>query len=488
MRKNLSVMGIANLITFLFSFASVLFVSRMLSPTEIGVFSVSVAVLGLAHILREFGVSNYLVQAAEVSKTQFRAAFSVTLFTSWFIAIILYFGRYPMAEFYQHQGVADILILLAFNFIILPFGAPLLSMMRRDLQFNKLALGMVIPTIVQAVVTVYCAWSGESYLSMAWGAVASHLSRIVLLNVLRPGETYILPTTKGLGEVLRFGSISSLTSIIKELGTSAPDLILGRSLGFTEVAILSRAAGLQKMLIDRFITLVRGVHFPTFAKQVRAGGDGAKLYAVTMNYMVSVTAPLLAVLAIISEPLIVWMFGEQWTRAAGIATMLCGFSILTTPYALYQPSLTAVGKVSLVLKSELFIQSIKITVLLLSFWIALEQVVALMVIVFAAEAVLCQRALHKGFGLTFKGLLKEVQPSFILIPCSVIGPLAVIYLAHLFSWSEQRFLILAASCLLATLGWLAGIYSTNHVMKPEVINILTKLSQKLMNRRVDQSR
>ena len=88
MRKNLSVMGIANLITFLFSFASVLFVSRLLSPTEIGVFSVSVAVLGLAHILREFGVSNYLVQAAEVSKTQFRAAFSVTLFTSWFIAII----------------------------------------------------------------------------------------------------------------------------------------------------------------------------------------------------------------------------------------------------------------------------------------------------------------------------------------------------------------------------------------------------------------
>jgi O-antigen/teichoic acid export membrane protein len=482
-RRALSINALSQVITFGLGFANVVIVSRLLSPEEIGVFSVAVSVLGFAHIFREFGVGQYLVQAAEVGKPQFRAAFTVTLISAWMIAALLFMLRWPLSALYQHQGIAEVLGLVSLNFIIMPFGTPLLSMMRRELQFSRMAWATVLSAVVQTAVTIGAAWQGQSYLSMAWGSIAMHISKACILNYFRPGETFVLPTFKGISEVLKFGSLASTSSLIKELGTAAPDLIFGRTLGFAQVAIYSRGVGLQKMLVERIDGLVRGVHFPTFAMKLRRGEDGAALYAHAINHLLAVTAPLLAVLAVLAEPLILFVFGEQWRASTQVAVYICLGGILVAPYSLCSLSLVAAGKAGLQASAEIAAQSVRIAILLTSIWLPLADVVRLLLIAYLFEAFIAQQALRIAFGIRFVDLMRQVWKALLLILFAALGPLLLMVAAR---WSghadTHRLALLAIASTLALLGWSMGLVLLNHPLRSEVARAHAAIKTKLGKR------
>src|SRR5690606_11980381 len=98
-----------------------------------------------------------------------------------------------------HAGVAEVLALLSINFLIMPFGTPLVAMIQRDLQFGKLARATIAGAVAHAVVTIAAALMGASYLSMAYGAIASHVVKTTVLNFMRPGELFMLPGVRGVG-------------------------------------------------------------------------------------------------------------------------------------------------------------------------------------------------------------------------------------------------------------------------------------------------
>lgn len=476
-RKALGINAASQLIIFAVNFSSVIVISRLLTPEEIGIFSVSVSILAFAHIFREFGVGQFLIQTNEVTPERLRAAFTVTLSISWLIAGVLALASSPIAVFYGNAGVADVLRLIAINFVMLPFGAPLISLLRRDMAFDKIAIVNISNAVVGTAVTISAALLGESYLSMAWGAVAGNVSNVLLLNVMRPGQIFMLPSLRGVPEVLRFGSLSSASSIVSELGASAPDLILGRTLGFAPVAYYSRANGLRTMALGQLTTLVRGVYLPSFAKDVRDGHDPAQLYCRAMNYMIAFSAPVLAVLAVLAEPLILFLFGPQWVEAAPLATLICCFAILTTPTSLAGTSLVACGRVGLLLQTQLVIQSAKVLILMSSIWLTLDRVVLALGLAYLVESYVLLRSLRTAFQLRIRDLLRTVRVAYALVPLSIAGPSVLLLAQHLASWTPPHVLTLSFSGALALAGWLTGLVVTGHPLKKEATMVFHRLTK-----------
>lgn len=474
-RKALGVSFVTEVLIFLISFGSVIVVSRLLTPEEIGIYSVSVALLAFAHVFRDFGVGKYLVQLKSITRERVRAAFTVTLMFSWAIAFVLYLLRGPAAEFYGNRGIAEVLGLVAINFLILPFGSPLMSLLRREMRFGTIAGVRLTSNTVNAGVTIAAALAGESYLSMGWGAVAGNVSNVILLSVIRPQDSLILPSWRGVREVLAFGSKASGVSLIGQLGGSAPDLILGRTLGFSEVAFYSRAASITSTVLGKFVTMVQGVHFPSFAKETRAGRDAAVLYAQSSSYMVGVTVPALAVLALISDGLIVFMFGPQWERSAPLASMLCVFGMLSAPYSLCDTALIACGKVGRVLRIQSWLQFARILVMLTSIWLPLEQVMMLLVATASLSAWLHQYALRNAFGLTFGTLWRQVRGAYLIALFALPAPAVLKYFFIREGIQIAGFTFLAGAALLAALGWFVGVVWFEHPLKRDVLLAWQKL-------------
>ena len=67
---------------------AIMVLARLLTPAEIGVYSVGAAVVALAHVLRDFGVGNYLIQEKELTQDRIRTAFGVALVIAWVMAAV----------------------------------------------------------------------------------------------------------------------------------------------------------------------------------------------------------------------------------------------------------------------------------------------------------------------------------------------------------------------------------------------------------------
>jgi len=79
----------SNAIIKLISFGASIVLARLLTPAEIGTFSVAAAFVALAQMFRDFGIGSYLVQEKELTPLRFRSAASLTLVSAWTMGALL---------------------------------------------------------------------------------------------------------------------------------------------------------------------------------------------------------------------------------------------------------------------------------------------------------------------------------------------------------------------------------------------------------------
>jgi O-antigen/teichoic acid export membrane protein len=377
-RQSLGITTASQAASFVLSLGSIMVISRLLTPAEVGVYSVAMALVTFAHLLRDFGVGNYLIQVPEVTPARLRAAFTMMLATSWLVALVLFLVREPAAVFYRDPGVAEVVGLLSLNFVLLPFGAPLLTLLRRDLRFGWIATVNLSSQAVHALVTILTAMAGESYLSLAWGSLAGVVTTILMLIAISPRQAFLLPTLRGLREVLQFSTQAFATSVVSEMSVRGPDLIYGRTLGVEAVAFYSRAQGVLNLAVNQLVNTAYGVFMPAFAKATRDGGDAGEVYTRAVTLLSGITMPVAAVMGVMAEPTIDLLFGDQWGRAAPLTTLLCAYHLFRAPFLLTTAALTATGQVGLALRAELVMTIAAIAIMLTSVWLSLEQVVLAM--------------------------------------------------------------------------------------------------------------
>ena len=93
---------------FVIQFVSSIAIARLLSPHEIGIFSIGSLVLSFSHALRDLGISNYLIQERELTPERLRTAGTITLTMSWFLACVAWLASEPLAAFYREDGVGEV--------------------------------------------------------------------------------------------------------------------------------------------------------------------------------------------------------------------------------------------------------------------------------------------------------------------------------------------------------------------------------------------
>ena len=140
--------------------ASTLILSRLLTPTETGIFAVAAVLTALASTFRDFGVAEYLIQEKDLTTEKIRAAFAANIVVSWLMAALMFFSSATVADFYQQPGVADVMRIQAVNFLLIPFGAVTMAYFRRQLNYHPIFVASLLANITSFVVAVGGALAG----------------------------------------------------------------------------------------------------------------------------------------------------------------------------------------------------------------------------------------------------------------------------------------------------------------------------------------
>jgi len=477
-RKAILISFAENYSTMLIGFIGIMLIARLLTPEEIGIYSVASAVTGIAHMMRDFGVGSYLIQERELTRERIQTALTVAIMTSWAAGGILYLSSSWAAVFYNEPGLMDLIRIQCVNFLIMPFTAPVLSLLRRDMQFSLLYRINVACVVIQTVVSVGLATLGYGYMSLAWASVANVVCLMLLVNAIRPQEAWIMPGLKEWRRIASFGAQTSIAAIVTEIAMNMNDLILGRFLGFQAVALYSRAQGLIYLFHRDMMNAVRKVAFPVFAQAVRENKDLLKAYLLSVNYITVFAWPFYAFLGLYAAPIVRLMFGDQWDASIPLVRILVFAGAIGAFWNLWSNALLATGHVNKVMRSELIVQPVRIALIFYAASISIEMTCYALIIIYAFQLWVSTHYLNQTIGLRLRFLLlNNLNSMAVTIISMVIPVLCYAYLPAQFS-SIQSLFISATACVLS---WLFSVFAVRHPICIELTRLLNHRRQSQSN-------
>jgi O-antigen/teichoic acid export membrane protein len=456
-----------NYTSMLIQVPTIMILARFLTPAETGVFSVAMAVTNLAHMLRDFGVADYLIQEHEINKEKIRAAFTITLLMAWIIAAVLFLISPFAGDFYKEAGVSSVLKVLAINFLIIPFGAPALSLLRREMAYGKLYIINTAASAVRSTTSITLAILGFSYMSLAWGSLAGVATEMTIVSVYRSGETWLLPGLSEWRSVLAFGSKKTMIDIMRQLNNSANNLVVGRMLGFTATGLLSRGRGLLGLFQSKVLSSIKSVAFPAFASYYRSGKSINAFYIKGVSYLTAIAWPFYIFVAIMAYPIILAAFGQQWLPAAPILRIFAASAAIRAFSFSLGQAYMASGHINTYLKITGVTQPLRLGLLIWAAFYNIEVVAAVGIAMSVISLVLNYRETGRLFNLHFRDVARSTYRSAGITAISNIIPLAV-YALYVTGELANPWVVLIAGGIGGALGWIAGIFATRHSILEEI--------------------
>lgn len=339
--------------------ASNLLIARLLTPAEIGVYSVTLAVMSIAQVLRDFGVASYLIQEKELHDGHVRTALGVTLLIGIALAALL-FGIAPwVADFYREPRMRELLWLASLNFLLLPFSTISLALLRRRMAFKAVAAVGMAATIAGAITSVGLAWAGFGALGLVAGTLVVSATTGFAAWWAQGERRLLRPSLSHWRDLFRFGAQSSAVGIVTSVSMDINDLAVGRLMGFEPVALLSRAQGLMNLFHRDLMGAVRNVAYPAYAKAVREQQDMEPLYVNSVTYVTVVAWPFYGFVSLYALETLRLLFGPQWDAAAPLVPLFCLAGSFAAAGSLMGNLTVAMGRMDLLTRMELCFQPLR---------------------------------------------------------------------------------------------------------------------------------
>ncbi len=469
----------ARYLALIAQFASTMVLARLLTPEEIGVYSAGFTLIALAHLFRDFGLNQYLIQEQRLDDDKVATAFTLTILISWGLGALVLFLAQPAAEFFRQPGIASLVQLLAINFFIIPFGSVTLALLRKQLKFQITSSIGIVATLLGIAVAITTAFQGASYYCLAYGAITETGTTVLLSLFFRPtGLKLGLGLGLGLKEgshILKFGSLVGAGNIIKHFSLNATDAIIARSLGMNALGYYSRAYGTFSLFDHLYTKSVNPIVLPLFSRSrgqlesVRSG------YIKAVDYTAIFAWPFFGFLYFFTDEVILLLYGTQWGEAVPLVKTLCLAGILLPPSLLSDNLFIAMGRPDITLKIRIAASAL------------LVSLVALLVDRGLGAVALCLVAFHgmrTALTLLYAKSTLQLDVSFLLqstlraLPCVLLALAPALLLRNALLQGSSALLIPMLVIALATfLGWLAGLYLSRHPFIEELSPALHKLTR-----------
>lgn len=452
------------------NFATVATVSRILSPAEIGVSVIGAAIVGIFMSVREFASGSFLIQRGELSRNDVRTAFTVMLILTLAIAIALLLAAPRLASAYDEPKLAPYLRLVSVALFVELISTQILTLLRRDMAFGKVALANMAGTAAGAISTIALALLGFSYMSFAWAWFATASAMAIVAIVFCPHLWMFKPSLRRWRDMVAFGGYNGATVVLLRAYEALPYLLLGRMISPDAAGLLNRGNMIcqlpDKLIIGGAIPVV----LPAFATEVRQGRGLKQPYLKAMELVTALQWPALVCLALLAHPVIDILLGHQWKDVIPLVQVMAIASLFAFSFELNYPVLVSMGAVRDIFRRALIIFPVSAAVIGAASFFGLQAVASSFLLVIPFQAFVSLLIVRRRIAMQWADIAAALWRSGVVTATTALGPLAVIAVTglrlDLSIWQG-----IVAGCL-AGVGWLIGLRQTRHPLFDELLKSL----------------
>ena len=447
------------------NFPVIVIVSRLLTPREIGLWVIGAAILMVASAVRELASYNYLIQCRELTREDIRSAFTVMAVVTIAIAGLLYALAPWAAAAYQEDSLLLYLRIMAVSLLFDLVAAPILALLRREMSFGKVAVINMANATINAGAIIALAVFGFSYMSFAWGWLLASAGTGVLALCLRPDLWVFWPSLNDWRGPLTFGRYYGTNMILYRANESFLYLLLGRILSFDAVGLYNRAV-MVSQLPDKFLFGgVGSLVVPAFSAEVREGRSVKVLYLRAIEYITAVQWPALILLAILAQPTVEVVLGQQWAETVPIIQILAVASLFSFTANLDYAVLISVGGIRDNFQRALIVVPVSALVLICASFFGLMAMALSQLLVIPLEAYVSLRFLRRHVPIGWQELAGALRKSAVVAACTAICPSVAVLAEPDFDFSIGTALGVVA---LSAISWAVGLWVSQHPILDEI--------------------
>ncbi|MET3808588.1 PST family polysaccharide transporter [Nakamurella sp. UYEF19] len=303
-------------------FVSTILLARLLLPDDFGLVAMVTSVVGIAELIRDFGLSMAAVQAKEVTSEQQDNLFWLNLALGTGCACLAAAATPLIVAAYGEPRIEPLIPVFAGLFVVSGFNTQFRAHLVRHMRFKAIGFGDLTAQILSVVLALILALLGAGM----WAVAAQQIAFTTVtcaFNVINskwwPGRWH-----RGvpLREFLRFGASLAGTQIIAFLVRNVDNIGIGVVWGATATGIYNRAYQLMTMPLAQIQAPMTQVAVPVLS---RVQDDKATLLRYAMKAQLVacyITTTVFAVAAGLAGPLVLLLLGPNWGAVVPIFLVL----------------------------------------------------------------------------------------------------------------------------------------------------------------------
>ena len=317
--------------------------SRLLSPTDFGLYGIALIIVGFAETAIKCGVGPSVVQRLELTDQHIEVAFTISMVIGTVIAA----GTWLFAPFcgtlFSEPIISEILRMLSVVLTIVGVGAVPECLLSRHLQFKNLMTANILSQVIGSGLTaIVLALLGFGVWSLVWGKAVHQAVYTAMIIRCKPLSLQLRLTVRETMDLLGYSTGIFLSLIFYFFAQQGPSFIIGRWLGAASLGYYTRAWSLIALPI-RFNHALLHVLFPALSARQKQTARLRVVYLHGIEILLLAAVPISMMLFISNTELVAIILGGQWHAVVPIIQIFALAILCFTCDAINIPLMRALG-------------------------------------------------------------------------------------------------------------------------------------------------
>lgn len=461
---------------FILQFGGSVIVARLLSPYEMGVYGLAVAIVGVINLIQSVGLGSYIVREPDLTAERLATAFTINAAISLGLAAVTAGLGAASTAVTSDAGVRGCLLVLALTPLLGIISIVPSSLLEREGDFRIISIGNMVRSLMASLLTVMLAYRGWSYYSVAWGQVGASIVSTSVVCVLARRHLRWRMSLAQWRQISKFSTQMIAISGVNTLAARASDLLLGKFTGLAGLGLYNRAANVNNLFWEN-LHLVMGRNVFSELARIKREGQSLRSFYLSVSEMVTAFLwPVFTGLAVLAEPLIRLVYGDQWAAAAPAFALLALSSVVNLSITMTWEVFVACGETGRQARIEFIRTGLGVVLFAIGCSISLEAAAGARVLETLFSMLLYRPHLERMTDTS----LRDSGPIYLrsgLLTLLAVLPASLLMMYSGSDASHLPFLTMLIAVLIGAALWSLGLLLMRHPIVEQVRGLLKSRRQ-----------
>lgn len=301
-------------------------------------------VTGFAALFRDLGTGAALVQTQNLTDDLCQSVFILNVFLGSILSLTLLALSLPIAALFNEARLANLMLALSPVFLVSSFGIVEQALLERNYLYKHLVVIELSSGAVSLLVAIASALSGLGVYSLVIQSLLGASLTSALLWMCSPWRPKLSIKIDPIKNIWRFSFDNFLFGLLNYFQRNADSLLIGRTLGSIDLGFYSTAYRILLVPLTSITIAVNRASFAVYSRHQHQKSIVGNHYLKTLRNIAYLTAPIMAMVWALREPLVAISLGEKWLPSAELLLWLAPVGYIQSMLSTSGTVFNAVGR------------------------------------------------------------------------------------------------------------------------------------------------